>query len=143
MRRLKTAAIIAATAATIGCTRQLYQVSAGISMVPPANGIGLIDPPVLGPAAEFLSGRGYATAANQGIGPILTMERREDTHADRIELLESRHEGDPSGWFTIEVDGSSYDITPDHKYHEVKPSPRVREDADSLITRFRATQLPK
>lgn len=115
----------------------MYRVSAGLSMLrnPDPRG-GLIDPPVLGPASAFLSERGYATTRLDGLGPILTMERRVDSTADRISLLESRHEGS-GDWITIEVAGSSYIVSPDGKYRAIRPTGRVREDADSLIARLK------
>jgi hypothetical protein len=122
---------------TAGCASiPTYRQSVGMGMLrnPDPSG-GLIDPPILGPASTFLSSRGYATAPIDGMGPILTMERRADSTADRISLLESRHEGDPGGWITIEVDGTSY-IVRAGKYIAVKPSDQVREDADSLIARL-------
>ena len=121
-----------------------YRVSLGMSMLPnPEPRGGLIDPPILGPASTFLSSRGYATTRLDGMGPILTMERRIDSTADRISLLESRHEGDPGGWLTIEVAGSSWVVTPAGQYTAIKPSVQVREDTDSLIARLRVIDSTK
>lgn len=136
-RRTATALIIALLAT--GCASvPTYSVSVGIGMLPmPGTGGGLMDPPVLGPASTFLSSRGYATTRLDGMGPILTMERRADSTADRISILESRHSGDANGWITIEVAARSYLVSPAAKYTSIKPSDRVREDADSLIARLK------
>ena len=120
--------------AVLGCVSiPTYRKSLGMEMLPnPDPRGGLIDPNILGPTSTFLSGRGYATAPIDGMGPILTMERRTDSMADRISLLESRHEGDPSGWITIEAAATTY-VVRAGKYTAIRPTPQVRADAYSLI----------
>ena len=128
----------------MGCVSiPTYSRSLGLEMVPnPDPRGGLIDPNFLGPSNTFLLSRGYATAPLDGIGPLLTMERRVDTTADRISILESRHEGDPAGWITMEAEATSYVIR-NGKYNAVRPSPQVRTDADSLIALLRPRDSTK